>query len=482
MYDNSRQIFLTGENIVNICVNCVGEDYLKSVIKGKKKKGKCAYCKEKDFIISLEELSEIIEIAFKTHYQITPIDPDEFEYIQIRVDEDYVFERRGQPIVDAIIEEAEISEKAADDIQEILEGRNFNSELRSMGEEGEFSEDMHYERIDSGDPIFNKEWDYFEHQIKYQVRFYGDGATKTLMRIFGDIDKIPTKANRALTVEAGPGTNYSHLYRARVFQSKDKFEAALIRPDKEMSSPPSQFAASGRMNARGISVFYGATSPAISIAEVRPPVGSNVIVAKFDIVRSLKLLDLTAFSEVEENGSIFDPEYTYRLGRARFLQTLTERISRPIMPDDQDFEYLATQAIADFLATGSLQLDGIIYPCRQVSESNNGLNVVLFHKAARCREIFPEGTKFTLSLPILYQDDYFDPEEDYTIVEEIPRERKEPRQADHDPLRYQPESPNHDKRIETLLIDIESVSVYKINSVSFGSKEFKVRRDKLREL
>ena len=32
-----------------------------------------------------------------------------------------------------------------------------------------------------------------------------------------------------------------------------------------------------------------------------------------------------------------------------FLRSLSGRITRPVMPDDEPFEYLATQAIADFL-------------------------------------------------------------------------------------------------------------------------------------
>lgn len=39
------------------------------------------------------------------------------------------------------------------------------------------------------------------------------------------------------------------------------------------------------MNARGVSVFYGANDPTAAIAEVRPPVGSQVAVAQFEIIR-----------------------------------------------------------------------------------------------------------------------------------------------------------------------------------------------------
>ncbi|MGO8405374.1 RES family NAD+ phosphorylase [Rhizobium ruizarguesonis] len=47
------------------------------------------------------------------------------------------------------------------------------------------------------------------------------------------------------------------------------------------------------------------------------------------------------------------------------------------MPDDQEFDYLPTQAVADFLATETVTpLDGIIFPSVQVAGGKQ--NVVLF--------------------------------------------------------------------------------------------------------
>ena len=48
------------------------------------------------------------------------------------------------------------------------------------------------------------------------------------------------------------------------------------------------------MNANGIAVFYGATTPDIAIAEIRLPVGAHVIVALFDPRKDLRILDLSA--------------------------------------------------------------------------------------------------------------------------------------------------------------------------------------------
>src|SRR5260221_11974731 len=105
------------------------------------------------------------------------------------------------------------------------------------------------------------------------------------------------------------------------------------------------------MSARGISVFYGATNASVALAEVRPPVGSKVVVARFIITRPLRLLDLTALDDVRDGGSIFDPSLKGRLERAAFLRSLGQCMTRPVMPDDEAFDYVTTQAITNYLAT-----------------------------------------------------------------------------------------------------------------------------------
>lgn len=175
------------------------------------------------------------------------------------------------------------------------------------------------------------------------------------------------------------------------YDSAENLEEALCRPDKHLGTPPARFASAGRMNARGIAVFYGASEEGVALAEVRPPVGSKVAVARFDLTRPLRLLDLTAIDGVKDGGSIFDPTLRQRLERVAFLRTLGERMSRPVMPDDEAFDYLATQAVADFLATeNEPQLDGIVFASAQAM---TGRNVVLFREAARIEELpFPDGT------------------------------------------------------------------------------------------
>lgn len=82
----------------------------------------------------------------------------------------------------------------------------------------------------------------------------------------------------------------------------------------------------------------------------------------FNIVRPLRLLDLTAIEHAHDIGSIFDPTFRTRLERIAFLRTLGGRMARPVVPDEEATEYLPTQAVADFLATtNEPRLDGIVF-------------------------------------------------------------------------------------------------------------------------
>ena len=106
------------------------------------------------------------------------------------------------------------------------------------------------------------------------------------------------QSGKPIIVDAGPGTDLKGLYRARTFQSDASLEKALERSSETLGSPPSELAMPGRMNAHGISVFYGANQQLVALAEVRPPVGAQVAIGRFEIVRPLRLLDLSALDGV----------------------------------------------------------------------------------------------------------------------------------------------------------------------------------------
>jgi hypothetical protein len=325
------------------------------------------------------------------------------------------------------------------------------------------------------------DWRNLECSIKSEARFFSRTAANHLMLIFDGIGELKTRDDRPLVVDAGPGTGFHILYRARVFQSVDKLESALGRPDIHLGSPAAHLAAGGRMNARGISVFYGASSQQGAIAEVRPPVGAEIAVAQFEIIRKLRLLDLTALGDVRVTGSLTDFGLIGRKEVAEFLRSLSARIARPVMRDDELFEYLATQAIADFLATeAAVAIDGIIFPSLQTL--GEAFNVVLFHKAARVEPMnVPERTEINTSTGRWTEDGWV---EDYEVFEAtLPSHRwddrieQQPGLADVAANVNEVSLPTYvDRRDDSIRIVPESVEVHRVTRVEVATVEFKVKR------
>jgi RES domain len=317
----------------------------------------------------------------------------------------------------------------------------------------------------SSRPAFGRKRDYLTAPRKQRSIRSSAGLTATL----------PVRAGKSI-VEAGPGQKLANLYRARVFQSIEKLVESLKRPDLSLGAPPSNLAAAGRMNARGIAVFYGATHEDVAIAETRPPVGSHVAVGRFNIIGSLKLLDVEALQAILVKGSIFDPSHLERLKKASFLSHLSKQITLPVMPDDEPFEYLVTQAIADYLANSrEPQLDGLIY--RSVQEGKGRGNVVLFHKSARVKPLdIPPGTDISAHATSHSEDSS---EPDFWVFESVPA----PSAGDDKELDFpffdvmdEETRIRNDHRSPTLRIDTDAISVHRIERATYTSEMFNVKR------
>ena len=221
----------------------------------------------------------------------------------------------------------------------------------------------------------------------------------------------------------------------------------------------------------------------VALAEVRPPVGSQVAVVRFAITRPIRLLDMTALGAASVRGSIFDPEFVRRSERTAFLRNLSRRMTKPVMPDDEAFEYLPTQAVADFLATKSEKpIDGIIYPSVQAAEG--ALNIVLLHKAALVAELdLPPGTEIDVRLGMDSDEGW---ERDYVVSEHVPAPPKKvavappqgpPNLAElyRAPI-FEGPAWNPDFREPALKIDVESIEVHIVEKTEFKTENYRVRR------
>ena len=269
-----------------------------------------------------------------------------------------------------------------------------------------------------------------------------------------------------MIIKAGPNTEIESLYRARTFQSECDLEKALCRPDLEIGPPPPSITSAGRMNAHGIAVFYGARNEKVAMSEIRPPVGSWVAVAKFKIIRELQLLDLSALNDIIPEGSVFDPNYIKQCEYAAFLVILRDRIARPVLPNDEPFEYLATQVITEFLAfQTSFLIDGIIFDSAQTGKP--GTNVVLFNKSARVKNLnIPKSTRIEAYL----NPDIDRPEETYEVIEWIPNENSGQKTNNTQVAN------SNDHRKESLEIELNKIIVHKVKQVKIITDKIGVNR------
>lgn len=464
-----------------LCARCVGESFLKALITEKGIEDCCSYCDRESKTFTIQEMADLIETAFDDHYERTPTEPDGYEWaMQSDPDSNYQWEREGEEVLWAIASAAKIEEEPASDILSVLAGRHYDHEAAKMGEERPFDNESYYARKKPADEEFLLKWDEFENGLKTEARYFSRSAQATLCEIFTGVATLRTNGGSPVVVAAGPEMEIKSLHRARVFAGEDeKLEEALKRPWGHLGPPPTIAAAAGRMNARGISVFYGALEWETALAEVRPAVGSKVAVAKFLIERPLRLLDVEALKSVVTSGSIFDPNYTQQLLRAEFLATLSARISRPVMPNEEASEYLATQAVADYLATEA-NLDGIIFPSVQVGHTSS--NVVLFHHSSRVAEIqLPKGTELSARLEEHNSDGVF-PE--YNVWETVPNTPTEatPSQSASLDLLISPLPLNWrtaESRSVSLSIDLNNITIHHITAAKFTATEYPVARHRL---
>lgn len=458
----------------SICSACIEEPFLVSQFEENGRTSKCEYCGTDGVItVPLGWIADETHKALERHFYQTSENPSESEWYLVKEGN---WERHGEDITGIIGDILLTDPKIADDVRQILQDTHYDRGLAEMGDESPYCEDSQYDYLDTTDGIYGSQWREFKRSIATHSRFFNKNAQDILNSMFEGLNDAKTTDGDPAIVSIGPAHSIDHIFRARVAQSNEDVKKILSSPVSELGPPPASIARAGRMNARGISVLYGATSSDIAIAEVRPPVGADVIVGRFDMVKEMNLLDVTAFQSLHPVGSYFDPGYKARLEQAKFLESLVYWISRPVMPEDEDVDYLATQVIAEYLLNvHQPALDGILYPSTQDGQQG-GRNVVLFHHASSVESIsYPEGTSIDVQTGYQTEDGW---EVGYTIWIE------EPQQSDPEETKITT-SPYPDFTLGAEGSDIpepyvrlvpDSIFVCKVEAISYIKEEYPVNQ------
>lgn len=407
------------EEELSICHKCINDEFLKKEIQTEGKLGKCSYCKKEHNIKEISWLAERIHSAIEEHFFLTSDEPTTLEHIYLSENNpSYDWERPGEPINYLIQDITRIEENVANDIQEYLS--LYHGGEPTDAEENPYGDEACYDEKPPDKYAFQESWNFFCQEVKYKARFFSPSAEKVLGNLFNDLDSLKTFDGKSVIRSAGPGTENPDIFRARVAQLHGTLELILKDPVQDLAAPPSKSSKHGRMNATGISVFYGATNAETCIAEVRPPVGSHIVIGRFQITRNIRLLDLNILSQIYVKGSCFDPEFNERLGHAAFLKHLVGELTKPVMPDEETFEYLPTQVTAEYLAEKvNPKLDGIMFNSSQ--SLDQGQNIILFQNSCKVEPYkLPTGT--TVSIQYLWgtEEEGEDGDGGFVVYEELP--------------------------------------------------------------
>lgn len=448
-----------------VCYQCVRENFLSDLIRSHGQQKNCSYCLSSNKTWPISDLCMRIEEVFRNYFARTQAIPHWYTEDRLHYEAYGAWDRPGRELVEILSEIMPIDENYFDeiisDILTILEEspNSLNPDL--YGNEKPFDYSAHYEHSESSDfSTLGEKYHRYEKIVIEQSRFFSPESRKILHSLFMDIDNLKTKDGHPVLVEAGPDLAITGFFRARVFQDEVGLKKAILMPSLELGPPPSRQGRAGRLNGAGISIFYGANTAEVALSEVRPPVGSRVVIAWFELQRKVRLLDIDALRNIfVEKSSPFDPDHLFNLQRAAFLESFSSKFTKPVMPDNESLEYLPTQSIADYLANEVyLSLDGLLYASPQ--SGHTGRNVALFYKASRITSSGKQHDEnFTPKIEI--------PEDNllYLIVENVA-------ETEHDLsfLTEKESSVEIDDRQPTLRIDENSLAIHYIESINVQSK------------
>ncbi|MBF0285399.1 MAG: RES family NAD+ phosphorylase [Magnetococcales bacterium] len=355
-----------------ICTSCNKIPELQGRIEAEGVRQSCSVCRQdQQKAIALEHLLEQIDKGFTNVYG--HVDSNAFTE-----------EEEGDDLEEALDSltgwDSAVTKLIAETLCESEPGYN-----PSKDGEPFYSEAQNYVKLpdeyDSGNDELGASWDKFKLGIKHEARFFPESSINELREIFGNLENAHGSIRDVIIRSIGPGTDISAVFRAREIDINNKKSVIklLKNPADKFGAPPPRRARANRLNPTGIRAFYGSLDPMTCLAELRLPIGSSAIVVSFNITRKLRLLDVAHLPTTVKRLSPFHPNYVRSHQFLSFIRQFSFEISSPILPKDTHLDYIATQAVAEYLAHHhSPAFDGILY---NSSQEGDGINIVLFQHA-----------------------------------------------------------------------------------------------------
>lgn len=316
------------------CVNCFNDDVIKKIITSHQSFNRCHYCNSNK-VASLE-LSTLIK-------DLTSI----LESLSIMFEEDNLAEK----LIDILDNDFQIFNKSTDlsrlkNALCIKAPHIFNKKYKSVN-----TADMHQQWIDFKNEIIH------ENRFFPQTSIYKDAFLST-WNLYNNFQQLIEQL-------LYPIHSAEIFYRGRIS------ETPLIHDN--MGKPPPNVATLGRANPYGISYLYLSQTKEICIKEIRPNNGDTISIAQFNVTEKINVIDLRAPRENISFLSLTSSTYVDILKLVSLLETFTNELSLPVLPNNSHREYIPTQFITEFFKTHG-NLDGILFN----SSYGKGYNLVLF--------------------------------------------------------------------------------------------------------
>lgn len=351
-----------------VCHDCVGEAVLKEDIFERGAVGACFCCgSEENPAVPLEWLAGRVKPVYELLVVRAP------EEIFYGVDRTYTAPN-GEAPSDILAELIEADDRRVTGALIAIMGRGHASNYRN----GAFDiYDDESEELTISEPdgaVLRQRWSEFCTSLKQERRFFSGGA-EVLDEVFGPIlrGEHPSEAVRVIA----PGDPDAFIYRGRSANDENGRRLIFERLINRLSAPVPGLSGAGRMNAAGIAVFYGSFDEKTCVAELRVPVGGTAIVGRFEVIRPLRILDLTRLAASTRAMSYFAPHYAQAKAYADFIEGFHQEIRRAVIPGRETLDYLPTQIVAEYLwSQADAPVDGIIFGSAQITETAN--NIVLF--------------------------------------------------------------------------------------------------------
>ena len=167
----------------------------------------------------------------------------------------YEWDRHGDPVVDAIMNAADMPEDAAKDVSAYLQINTMILTPPPSARKPNIPEILLTKKKERAPESWQEEWDFFERSLKTEARFFSRVAAQHLASVFEKIDTLKTRDGKSLVVDAGPGTDFTGLSR-KSLQSGEKLVDAVGRPDRHLGSPPTNCKRWPHEHARNIGVLW----------------------------------------------------------------------------------------------------------------------------------------------------------------------------------------------------------------------------------